>query len=101
MDERFRQEFELFANMQAAELEATRAILEGLVVLIFGTFPRGEEMMARLREIALQPLIDAEKMAKTPDETRKSKLVLEQASSILAYLTARIAEAHGPTTRGN
>jgi len=101
MDDESAKRFEAFANAQAAEIEATRTILESLIVQMFGTFQHGDLMMAQLREISLQPLRDTASLAKTPDEKRKAELVLQQASGILDYLSGRVAEARAPEPRKN
>jgi hypothetical protein len=96
MDQSFEERFEIFANTQAADLEAIRTILESLIILIFGTFPRGNEMMLEVQRIALHTLREERAKATDEDGKRKADLVLTQAKPILEYLVARVAEAQRP-----
>lgn len=101
MSQSFDERFEIFANTQAADLEATRTILESLIVLMFGTFPRGDEMMSEVQRIALQTLREQRAIAADEDAKRKADLVLAQAQPILDYLVARVAEARKPPPAKN
>ena len=98
MDQSFEERFEIFANTQAADLEAIRTILESLIILMFGTFPRGDEMMSEVQRIALQMLREERAKATDEDAKKKADLVLAQAQPILSYLVARVAEARNPST---
>jgi hypothetical protein len=100
-DEEFQKRFEIFANTQAADLEAIRAILESLIILVFGTFPRGNEMVVELQKITLTTLREERDKATDTDAKRKAALALAQAEPILKYLIARVAEAQKPPVLKN
>ena len=79
----FQETFEIFANKQAAEIEAVRAVLQGFLVSILSTHAEGPALFQSLRDNVLESL-DTE--TKNPDNdqdaTRKAAFVHFEATLI-------------------
>ena len=80
---RLQQTFEIFANQQAAEIEAVRAVLQGFLVNILSKHPQGPELFQSLRDDVLGML---ETETKHPDNDqdaiRKAEFVHLRATHI-------------------
>ncbi len=80
---KFQKTFEIFANEQAAEIEAVRAVLQCFVVQILNNHPQGPKLFVSLRDETLKRL-DTE--TKHPDNDqdakRKAEFVHLRASQI-------------------
>jgi hypothetical protein len=71
----FQKDFELFANQQAAEVEALHTILQGLLMHMFGAHPRGAELYQGLRGAVLDAFRkEATRQAGDQDALRKTEL---------------------------
>src|SRR6267154_4269497 len=80
---RFEKTFEIFANQQAAELEAVRAILQLCLVSILSNHPQGRGLFDALRTEALKRLANEITLAGgDQDATRKAEFVSLYATRI-------------------
>lgn len=80
----FQRTFEIFANQQAAEIEAVRAVLQGLVVRSLSGNPQKAALFSQLRDDVLGRLETAAKQnALDQAKKRKAEFVLQNATLIL------------------
>jgi hypothetical protein len=77
----FQRDFEIFANEQAAEIEAVRAILQSFLVSILSSHPQGSDLFDGLRTDALKRLANEITLA-SADAVRKAELVHLRAAQI-------------------
>ena len=73
---KFQETFEIFANQQAAEVEAIRAALQCFVVSVLHNHPRGRALFDDLRTETLKRLAtEIEHASGDQDAKRKAELV--------------------------
>ena len=81
--EEFRRNFEIFANGQAAEIEAVRVVLQALLVSTFSMAPDGPAQFSTLRAMTLKRLeAETTDPGNDQDATRKAEFVLMRATQI-------------------
>ena len=80
---KFQETFEIFANEQAAEIEAMRAVLQGFLVNILATHPQGSVLFQSLRDDVQARLeIETKRPDNDQDATRKAEFVHLRATQI-------------------
>jgi hypothetical protein len=85
---RFQETFEIFANQQAAELEAVRAILQSFLVTILASHREGAALFADLRDDTLKRLAgEITRAGADQDAARKAEFVHLRATHILDEMT--------------
>jgi hypothetical protein len=95
--EAFARRFEIFANEQAAEIEAVRTVLQVFVLHILSAHPSRSELFASLESTVLERL-DNETTLQTPNsnERRKASLVYERASLMLEEMAPAFRASTSP-----
>jgi len=79
----FEKTFEIFANEQAAEIEAVRAVLQSFLVNILSSHPEGAMLFDNLRTETLKRLADDSTLAGADKQAvRKAEFVHLRATQI-------------------
>ncbi len=73
MDEKFKRDFELFANQQDSDLRAIRVIFQMFLVSTFARHPKGTDFLNDLRSNVLDAL-SPPSPAESSDDARKREL---------------------------
>jgi hypothetical protein len=94
---RFQKTFEIFANKQAAEIEAVRAVLQGFVVSILSVHPQRATLFADLRSLVIARLDSQTKNASgDQDAKRKAEFVVHEATLIFDEMAPVFGETPKP-----
>ena len=95
---RFQETFEIFANQQAAEIEAVRAVLQSFVTHILASHPEAPALFDGLRNATLKRLdTEIEHAGADQDAKRKSEFVRLRATQIFDEM-APVFESPGSAT---